>query len=44
MAEETRAALMALVLGDLDVDGYLTRCQAKADEVAKDSAIAKQTR
>lgn len=44
MAEETRAALMALVLGDLDVDGFLSRCQAKADEVAKDDAITKQTR
>lgn len=44
MAEETRAALMALVLGDLDVDGFLARCQKKADEVAKDDSIAKQTR
>ncbi|MGP9537328.1 N-acetylglucosamine/diacetylchitobiose ABC transporter substrate-binding protein [Brachybacterium sp. AOP43-C2-M15] len=44
LAEETRAALMALILGDLDVDGFLTRCQTKADQVADDDAIAKQTR
>lgn len=44
LAEETRAALLGLLLGDLDVDGYLARCQKKADEVAADDAIAKQTR
>lgn len=44
MAEETRAALIALLLDDLDVDGFLTRCQKAADQVAGDDAIAKQTR
>ncbi len=44
LAEEAHAALMALVLGDLDVDGYLARCQAKADEVKADDALRKQTR
>ena len=44
MAEETRAALIALLLDDLDVDGFLTRCQKAADRTAADDAIAKQTR
>lgn len=44
MAEETRAALIALLLDDLDVDGFLSRCQKAADQVAGDDAIAKQTR
>ena len=44
MAEETRAALIALLLDDLDVDGFLTRCQEAADLTAGDDAIAKQTR
>ncbi|MGO3210251.1 N-acetylglucosamine/diacetylchitobiose ABC transporter substrate-binding protein [Brachybacterium sp.] len=44
LAEETRAALMALLLSDLDVDGFLARCQKKADEVKADTAIRKQTR
>ena len=44
MAEETRAALIALLLDDLDVDGFLARCQKAADQVAGDDAIAKQTR
>lgn len=44
MSEETRAALMALALDDLDVDGFIDRCQKKADETKKDSAIVKQTR
>ena len=44
LAEETRAALMGLVLGDLDVTGFVDRCQKKADEVKADDAIRKQTR
>lgn len=44
MVEEIRAALTALVLGDLDVDGFLDRCQKKADATKADDAIAKQTR
>lgn len=44
MVEETRAALIKLVLGDLDVEGFLSRCQKKADETKTDDAIAKQTR
>ena len=44
MAEETRAALIALLLDDLDVDGFLSRCQEAADRTAGDDAIAKPTR
>ena len=44
MAEETRAALISLLLDDLDVDGFLTRCQKAADSTAADDAIAKQSR
>ena len=40
MVEETRAALIKLVLGDLDVEGFLSRCQKKADETKTDDAIA----
>ena len=41
---DAAAALTALVLGDLDVDGFLDRCQKKADATKADDAIAKQTR
>ena len=44
LVEEVRAALTEMVLGSLDVDGFLDRCQAKADEVAADDAIEKRTR
>ncbi|MGD7705882.1 N-acetylglucosamine/diacetylchitobiose ABC transporter substrate-binding protein [Microlunatus sp. Y2014] len=41
---EAAAALMAVMLGDLDAKGFADRCQKKADEVKADSKIKKLTR